>query len=186
MFDDFFKSFIEKENEEKKILQENVNKMRLFDTTKRNFVIPQNCEHSSLGRRHMLTQDAFPIPQDRPDKLFMANHDLSKYPSIIPDKTADNYIDKTIPYYKDKEITYWSMNLEKSNMYNSNQNGINPFAKSSGFTQDLNNVRSASQFYGNTAGSKTSKNIFLDENDVQFSNFYRDRNENVILSFNFF
>lgn len=187
MFEDFFKTFMLRENGEKSLQESNMENLRMFDTTKRDNVIPQNCDYTNLGRRHMFTQDFFPIPPERPDKLFMANHDLSKYPSIIHEKNAENYVDKYIPYYRDKEITYWSMNLEKSNMYRSNQNGINPFAKSSGFTQTLDQVRSAKQYYGNTLGNKTSKNVFLDENDLEFSEKYRSEKEKVffVLIFHF-
>lgn len=181
MFEEYFKTFLQKEEQEKKILEENMENLRMFETTKRNNVIKQTCDYNSLGRRHMYTQDFFPVPADRPDKLFMANHDLSKYPSIIPERNAENYVDKYVPYYKDKEITYWSMNLEKSNMYRSNQNGINPFAKSSGFTQLLDQVRSARQFHGNTSMNATAKNVFLDENDVEFSEKYRNEKEKVNL-----
>jgi len=179
MFEEFFKTFMQREEQENRLLEENIENLRIFETTKRNNVIKQQCDYNSLGRRHMYTQDFFPVPQDRPDKLFMANHDLSKFPSIIPEKNAENYVDKYVPYYKDKEITYWSMNLEKSNMYRSNQNGINPFAKSSGFTQPLDQVRSATQFFGNTSMNKNAKNVFLDENDVEFSEKYRAEKEKV-------
>jgi len=181
LFEDFFKTFMNRENEEKKMLNYNLENLRMFETTKKDIVIQQTCDYNSLGRRHMFTQDIFPIPPERPDKLFMANHDLSKYPSIIPEKNAEIYVDKNIPYYRDKEITFWSMNLEKSNMYKSNQNGINPFAKTSGFTQPLDQVRSATQFCGNASGNKTAKNVFLDEKDVEFSDKYKSEREKVIL-----
>lgn len=180
IFEDFFKTFMQREEQEKKLLEANIENLRMFETTKRNNVIAQKCDYNTLGRRHMYTQDSFPVPADRPDKLFMADHDLSKYPSIIPEKNAENYVDKYVPFYKDKEITYWSMNLEKSNMYRSNQNGINPFAKSSGFTQPLDQVRSAKQFFGNTSVNATAKNVFLDGNDVEFSEKYKADKEKVV------
>lgn len=179
LFENFIKTFVEKENEDKKALEESIKNIRMFNPTSSEVVIKQKCDYTTLGKRHMYTQDCFPIPENRPDKLFMANHDVSKYPSIIPEKIADNYVDKFIPYYKDKEITYWSMNLEKSNIYRSNSNGINPFGKTSGFTQPLSEVRSATQFHGNVSSTKDSKNIFLDETDVQFSENYRQEKETV-------
>ncbi len=185
IFDDFFTTFMQREEQEKKLLEANIQDLRMFETTKGNNVIKQQCDYNTLGRRHMYTQDFFPVPADRPDKLFMANHDLSKYPSIIPEKNAENYIDKNVPFYKDKEITYWSMNLEKSNMYRSGQNGINPFAKSSGFTQPLDQVRSSKQFYGNTNTNSSAKNVFLDANDVEFSEKYKSEKENVIINIKF-
>jgi len=75
------------------------------------------------------------------------------------------------------------MNLQKSNMYRSNQCGINSFAKSSGFTQPLGNVRSAEQFHGNTTTNIAAKNIYLDENDIEFAEKYKSYRENNVIFF---
>jgi hypothetical protein len=183
MFEEFFQAHLDKEKEEKKELDKKINNIRMFETTKKDFVIPQNCDYTSLGRRQMLTQDLYKIPIERLDKLFMANHESSKYPSIIPFKTTEEYAEKYIPYNKDKEITFWSMNSQKSNMYRSNQTGINSFAKSSGFTQPLSEVRSAKQFNGNTTSNIAAKNIYLDGNDLEFAEEFKAYKENNVIFF---
>ena len=181
MFEEFFQSHLDKEKEEQKELDKKISNLRMFETTKRDNVIPQTCDYTSLGRRQMLTQNLYKIPVERLDKLFMANHESSKYPSIIPFKTTEEYPEKYIPYSKDKEITFWSMNSQKSNMYRSNQTGINSFAKSSGFTQPLANVRSAEQYHGNTTTNIAAKNIYLDDNDVEFAEEYKAYKETIVI-----
>ena len=180
MFEEFFQTHVEKDKEEKKELDAKKDNLRMFQTTKRDNVITQTCDYTSLGRRQMLTQNLYKIPHERLDKLFMANHESSKYPSIIPLKTSEAYAEKNIPYNKDKEITFWSMNSQKSNMYRSGQTGINSFAKASGFTQPLGNVRSAEQFHGNITTNTAAKNIYLDDADLEFAEEYKAHKENVI------
>ena len=166
-------------SEEKERLDESIKNIRLYDTTNKNIHIQQPQDYN-LGRRHMTTQDGIDIPQDRMDRLFMAEHDMSKYPSIISNKKADNYVDKFIPYFKDKEITYWSTNLEKGNLYKTHSLGVNPFAKSNAFTQSLHNTKGASSFYGNTNNSKDAKNIYLNDKDVEFMDKYYNSTQSVI------
>jgi hypothetical protein len=178
IFKDFFKAYTTEEKVEKEKLDESIKNIRLYDTTNRNIHIQQPMDYN-LGRRHMITQDGIEVPNDRMDKLFMAQHDMSKYPSIISNKQADNYIDKFVPYYKDKEVTYWSTNLEKGNMYKSHTLGVNPFARSNAFTEPLQQTKGASSFYGNTCNSKDAKNIHLNENDMEFMEKYYNSTQTV-------
>ena len=141
---------------------------RLFDTTTRTTFIPQPLEQT-IGQRIMFTQEKIPIDtKRRPDKLFMAQHKMSKYPSILSNREIEQYIDKNLPYYKDKEITFWSMNVDKGNMYRTATLGTNPFARSNGFTQDIHHTKGAKQFEGNVHNNPTSKSIYFNEHDDKF------------------
>lgn len=172
IFEDFFKAYVDKEKSEKCKIDENIQNLRLFDTTKSNIHISQGIDYNiPLGKRHMMTQDAIPV--ENVDKLFMASHDMSKYPSILSNAQVGGYVDRFIPYYKDKEVTYWSMNLDKGNVYHSNSLGENPFSKTSGFTQPLQNTKAVKTFNGNVQGNKNSKNIFLNPLDVEFSEKFK-------------
>ena len=174
IFQDFFHKHIEENAKIAESSYEMKKNIRILETTKNNVHLEQIPDYTSLGRRIMYNQDGIPINlEENVDKLFMANHGMSKYPSVINNNTANGYIDKSIPYFKDKEITFWSMNLEKGNIYRSHSKGINAFAKSSGFTQTLNQTKSSKQFEGNVENDPTSKFIYLDENDNKFVEEYK-------------
>ena len=63
MFDDLFKTYVRNEKSEKIKLQQNVENVRLFNTTNKNNHVAQPVDYAVLGHRHMLTQDNIPIPQ---------------------------------------------------------------------------------------------------------------------------
>lgn len=152
---------------------EDINKsLHIFDTTNKNLHVEQPPEQN-LGHRHMYNQNYVEIPQTRPDKLFMAQHKMSKFPTVISNSQANQYVDKYVPYYKDKEITVWSSNLDKGNMYRSHCLGINSFGRSHAFTQPIQRSKGIKQFYGNTLNSTESKNIYMNDHDVNYYDTYK-------------
>lgn len=174
IFQDFFNTNVILNQKERQEQEDIKNNLRLLETTKNNEMLPQNCDYTGLGRRIMKTQDNVQVQSENVDKLFMASHDMSKFPSVITNNTANQYIDKHVPYYKDKEITFWSMNLEKSNIYRSNCQGINAFAKTSGFTQPLQNSKAVKQFQGNVSNNSEAKYVYTNEFDEKFINDYKE------------
>lgn len=174
IFQDFFNNNVYQLQKEKDEQEDIKNNLRLLETTKNNEMLPQNVDYSTLGRRIMKTQDHVQVQNENIDKLFMACHDMSKYPNIISNNTANQYIDKHIPYYKDKEITFWSMNLEKSNFYRSHTQGINAFAKSSGFTQTIHDSKAVKQFNGNVQNHPEAKFVYLNDFDDKFIKDYKE------------
>jgi len=66
------------------------------------------------------------------------------------------------------------MNLDKGNIYRTHTLGENAFAKSSGFTQPIQLSKSIKQFNGNVTNSNTSKNVFLDKSDNEFSEKFKN------------
>ena len=109
-----------------------------------------------LGKRIMFDQFHDPITSDKPDKLFMAQHDMSKYPSILSPQQIANYMatgNKDKLYYPNQEITFWSSHLGNSNMYHSFTFPPNPFGKSHAFSQPVQLTKGPNcqnQYFPNT------------------------------------
>lgn len=176
-FDDFINGEIERQQKNKNGKKED----RLFDTTTGSTYVSQPLEQK-VGQRIMYTQEHIPIDTKRnPDKLFMAQHKMGKFPRVLSDKEVEQYIDKNIPYYKDKEITFWSMNIDKGNMYRTATLGINPFARSNAFTQDIHHTKGVKQFEGNVKNCSSSKNLYFNDHDEQFYKTYQGFNKRIAL-----
>ena len=175
-----FKAFVQKSIDFSNDLDDKNDTLRILNSTYRSTYVQQPFEEK-LGKRHMKTMDGNPIPADRPDKLFMAQHKMSKFPTSLSDAEVSGYIDKYIPYYRDKEITYWSMNMDKGNMYRSFALGTNPFTKSHAFTQPLQNTKGSLQYYGNAHNMKASKNIYFNQDDENFYENYKKEVEGSLI-----
>ena len=171
-----FKKFVQKTIDLNKEVMQKGDATRSLTSTYRCVHVPQPFE-THLGRRIMFTQEHLPIDDNKPDKLFMAQHQMSKYPNIISSKQVSNYIDKYVPYYKDKEITFWSTNLGKSNMYHTPTLGINPFAKSNSFSQPIQKTKGTTQYEGNVKNLSSSKNIYLNAHDYDYYETYKEEVE---------
>ena len=88
------------------------------------------------------------IPQEKPDssKQDFSNTLFQNEPKKEGEKTSDNPKD-------DDTIGFWLNNINSSNMYRSFIKGKNPWAKSSAFTQKIQNTRGAYLFYQNAFDS---------------------------------
>ena len=88
------------------------------------------------------------IPQEKPDssKQDFSNTLFQNEPKKEGEKTSDNPQD-------DDTIGFWLNNINSSNMYRSFIKGKNPWAKSSAFTQKIQNTRGAYLFYQNAFDS---------------------------------
>ena len=178
IFKDFFTSYLTNEKDKAKNHSETMNNLRLNYTNNKNSYIEQHVT-GKIGSRHMKTQNGHDIDQSNLDRLFMAQHDMSKFNRRIPDDKAKEYFNEFVPYYKDKEITFWAQNMDKGNVYKSHSKGINAFGKSSGFTQTLGNTKSVSQYNGNIENNNkenSAKNIYFTSDDDSFLNKYIDEN----------
>ena len=152
----------------------------LFDPTVKNTIVPQKIE-GPFGQRLMKTQDLENIPEDRKDHVFQSEFGINEKPGIITrNEFSQAFNNYKIPYYKDKPLTYWAMNQNRANVYHSASNGLNSFARSSGFTQPIQNTRGVYQFNQNITNNKASEEIFMDKKDTEFMNEYKEyqRNKN--------
>ena len=88
------------------------------------------------------------IPQEKPDssKQDFSNTIFQNEPKKEGEKTSENPQD-------DDTIGFWLNNINSSNMYRSFIKGKNPWAKSSAFTQKIQNTRGAYLFYQNAFDS---------------------------------
>ena len=88
------------------------------------------------------------IPQEKPDssKQDFSNTLFQNEPKKEGEKTSENPQD-------DDTIGFWLNNINSSNMYRSFIKGKNPWAKSSAFTQKIQNTRGAYLFYQNAFDS---------------------------------
>ena len=146
----------------------------LFDSTTKNTIIPQTIE-GPFGQRLMKTQDLENIPEERKDHTFQHEYGINEKPGIITKKQfSEAFNDYKIPYYKDKGLTYWAMNQNRANVYHSASNGLNSFARSSGFTQPIQNTRGVYLFNQNIINNKKSQEIFLDKKDEDFITEYKN------------
>ena len=155
--------------------------IKLLDSTVKNTIVPQRIE-GPFGQRLMKTQDLEKIPEERKDHIFQNEFGINEKPGIISRKEFSNaFSNYRIPYYKDKPLTYWAMNQNRANVYHSASNGLNSFARSSGFTQPIQNTRGVYQFNQNITNNQQSEEIFLDKKDEEFieeyNNYMRNKNE---------
>jgi hypothetical protein len=178
IFNSFFNNYDNSRKAENENLKHNINNLRLHETSGKNLYNTKPADYTSIGKRHMYSQDNIPLNADNNDELFKASHDMGKFPRITNNTQTDNYIDKYIPYYKDKEITYWSTNLNKGNMYKSASLGSNAFAKTSGMTQPIQTTKSVNQFSGNTCNNNKSQSVVLNEFDNKFTENYKNELNN--------
>ena len=65
------------------------------------------------------------------------------------------------------------MNQNRANVYHSSSNGLNSFARSSGFTQPIQNTRGVYLYNQNITNNKASEEIFLDKKDENFIKEYK-------------
>lgn len=180
IFKDFFTSYLTNEKNLKVTHDSKIENSRLNDSSYKTSHIKQPIIHK-IGSRHMKTQDGIDIDQSELDKLFMAQHEMDKFKTVIPDDKAKAYLKDFVPYYRDKEITFWSMNMDKSNVYKSFSNGENAFARTSGLTQLLPFTRSVSSYYGNTQSSNNSKNIHYYPEEEEFTKKFIEKNQKRVI-----
>ena len=177
-----FNEFISNKMEDRRQKNNFKEPISLFDATVKNTMVPQDIE-GPFGQRLMKTQDLENIPEERKDHIFQNEMGINNAnPGVISKndfkQAFNNY---KIPYYKDKPLTYWAMNQNRANVYHSASNGLNSFARSSGFTQPIQNTRGVYMYNQNITNNKRSEEIFLDKKDEEFIdeyyNYERNKNE---------
>lgn len=174
IFQDFFKSYLTNESNEKIRHEAQVDQIRLNESNAQSNFMPKDFQAqqvNTIGTRHMYTPNGLPINCQNIDKLFMASHGMSKFDGLLSKQHALQYASNGVPYYNDKEMTYWAQNLEKSNVYKSHTKGSNAFGRSHGFTQPIHNTRSASQYSGNVSNDSNSRTVAKADDGGFMENF---------------
>lgn len=110
----------------------------------------------------MKTRDGICIPQAQRDEQFLVETKLGQRKP----KTNVNELTEKIPkghYTSTQPITIYTQNLENKNYYMSAATGPNPFARSCGMTQPVQNTKSIKNYEGNVdfGKEKTNMDFFL-------------------------
>ena len=161
-----------------------VNDERYFDTTNRENLVAQDMTANTVGRKVMQTQDGRLVQQQARDDQFTVEQGMYRRTQ----KATDAELLTRIPqgdYTQARPVTIYTEALERKNTYMSAATGPNPFAKSSGFTQPLNQTKAVVGYEGNidfqaeqtkvafarTAGRDLQyRNPYMEQH-VQISNF---------------
>ena len=165
---------------------------RYFDTTNGENLTPQDLTHNTIGRKVMQTQDGKLVAaESRDDNLIVETGMFRR-----TQKATDNELINRIPagdYTQQRPVTIYTEALERKNFYMSAATGPNPFAKTSGLTQPLNQTKAVREYEGNINFEKektvqqftrtqgrdlTVRNPYM-EKHVQISNF-EEIKKNVI------
>lgn len=149
---------------------------RSFDTTNKNLHPPQPFLEY-IGLRHMLTQDYEHIPREKainfiPIELIKKMGQEAAEQEFYDKKRKKEEMKRMAEKHKQNEIkmensevkqqedegssSFWLNNINKPDIYRSFIKGNNPWSRSSGFTQKLQDTRGAFQFYQNAKDSPLS------------------------------
>ena len=131
--------------------------MRYFDTTNRGAFEAKDLTFNTVGRKVMKTQDG-KVLQDVAYDIMQVESGMIKPTQKGLDYELRNRVPKG-DYHVTKPVTIYTEALERKNFPISAATGPNPFAKSSGFTQPLNQTRSVQQWEGNVDFNKATSQV---------------------------
>jgi hypothetical protein len=168
---------------------------RYFDTTNTENHYEMDNSQNTVGRKVMKTQDGKLVAMGNRDENFIVETGMYRRTA----KATDEELRQRIPqgdYTQQRQVTIYTEALERKNTYMSASTGPNPFAKSSGFTQPLNQTRAVTEFEGNVNFEKEKttvafartqgrdlnvRNPYM-EKHTQISNFEEIRSKVVALA----
>lgn len=144
---------------------------RSFETTNKSLHPPQPFREY-IGLRHMLTQDLQPIPrekainfipieiikkmgQEAAEQEFEEKKRKKEELKRMAEKAKKKAVDPAPKSGEedDENTSFWLNNINTGDVYRSFIKGTNPWARSSGFTQKLQDTRGAVQYYQNVVNS---------------------------------
>ena len=140
---------------------------RCWDTTNKADFQPKDLSENPIGKKVMKTRDNIIIPVEQRDEEFLVETNLGKR---LP-KSDLQKLEDQIPkghYTATQPITFYTQHLERKNYYMSGATGGNPFGKSSGVTQIVDNTRAVRNYDGNVDFGRATKNMdtFLRSNQI--------------------
>ena len=155
---------------------------RSFETTNKS-LHPTQPFREYIGLRHMLTQDLEPIPREKainfiPIEIIKKMGQEAAEQEFEEKKRKKEEMKRMAEKFKQKKMmmeqsgedsmskeeeeersSFWLNNINTGDVYRSFIKGNNPWAKSSGFTQLLQNTRGAFQYYQNVKDSPLSESF---------------------------
>ena len=142
-----------------------------FETTNRNLHPPQPIK-DYIGLRHMMTQDRIPIPREKAINLIPIEiikkmgqeaaeeefKEKKRKKEELKRLQAKSKLppEELVKQQDEESSSFWLNNVNSPNVYHSFTKGISPWARSSAFTQNIQNTRGAFQFYQNAYNSPLS------------------------------
>lgn len=108
----------------------------------------QDLTANTVGRKVMQTQDGKLVAQGSRDNNFIVETGMYRRTQ----QATDDELRQRIPqgdYTQARPVTIYTEALERKNTYMSAATGPNPFARSSGFTQPLNQTKAVVGYEGN-------------------------------------
>ena len=158
---------------------------RSFETANKSLHPPQPIKEY-IGLRHILTQDREKIPREKainfiPIELIKtmgqeraeAEFKERKRKKEEMKRLAAKYQLPPEELFKEPQEEYssfWVNNINSSDIYHSFIKGVNPWARSSGFTQKLEHTRGAFQYYQNAFNSPLPSNYIKAKKGEQMIN----------------
>jgi len=106
----------------------------------------------------MKTQDGGMVPMANRDELLLVEHGTGRRLQKQPDQEIWQRVPKG-DYTQTQPVTIYTQALENKTQYMSGATGVNAFARTSGFTQPLNQTRAVTGFEGNVDYDREKKNI---------------------------
>jgi len=146
---------------------------RSFESTNKSLHPPQPFKEF-IGLRHMLTQDRQPIPREKainfiPIEIIKKMGQEAAEADFQEKKRKKEELKRLAARSKlppeelmkepeEEGASFWLTNINSPDIYRSFTKGINPWARSSGFTQKLQHTRGAFQYYQNAFNSPLPSN----------------------------
>lgn len=122
--------------------------MRYFDSTAKTTYVKQDYSQNQIGARVMKTQNGAPIDQVGRDEELTVEHGFGRRTQ----KTTDRNLKREIPegdFSQTQPVTIYTEAIRTKAVMMSASTGPNPFAKTSGFTQPVQETRATKRFEGN-------------------------------------
>ena len=165
--------YIKNSNKYKEEAEKCGKEFRSFETTNKSLHPPQPFKEY-IGLRHMLTQDREEIPREKainfiPIEVIKKMGQEAAEADFKEKKRKQEELkrlqaqsklspEELLKETEEEPSSFWLNNINSSDIYHSFTKGINPWARSSGFTQKLQNTRGAYQYYQNAFNSPLTSN----------------------------
>lgn len=167
-----------KELKEKEEEEERLRNMRYFDSTAKTTYTKQDYSANQVGKRVMKTQNGQPIDQMVRDEELTVEHGFGRRTQ----KTTDDELRREIPegdFSQTQPVTVYTEALKTKAVIMSASTGPNPFAKTSGFTQPVQNTRAVKKYEGNIPFDEEAKITTFNRthNDLNPGNYLKPDNK---------
>ena len=154
---------------------------RYFDTTNKETHYEQDMSQNTIGRKVMKTQDGKLVSADSRDENLIVETGMYRRTQ----KATDDELRGRVPagdYTVQRPVTIYTEALERKNFYMSAATGPNPFSKTSGLTQPLNQTKAVREYEGNIDFNKekTVQNFTRTQGrDLQVRNPYMEKHVQI-------